>query len=261
MSRWRKSILVAAFLVAILNNPCRMLGQFTSNPSDESFRSPTGNPGTITPKQRDDELKSLLEHARQAHPEIAEEHTVPGAGGTANNPPLTISGLIPAEVPPELKSSYHELMKAQIDHEVWALKQRQKIYAWQFWAGIMVFVVSIGIVILGMYMSWLQFDAFYRHSMSSQVGSSTSVDSASQTVTTVTQLAQSAATAGTAVTPAPRPSTPADGPPGGIVQREINQIELSSAGVKIATPIVGIIILTLSLAFFYLYLAFVFQIK
>jgi hypothetical protein len=41
----------------------------------------------------------------------------------------------------------------------------------------------------------------------------------------------------------------------------MHEIEVSASGAKVSTPVIGVIILTLSLAFFYLYLKFVFPIE
>ena len=42
--------------------------------------------------------------------------------------------------------------------------------------------------------------------------------------------------------------------------QEISEVEISTSGIKISSPILGVIILTLSLGFFYLYLVYVYPI-
>lgn len=40
-----------------------------------------------------------------------------------------------------------------------------------------------------------------------------------------------------------------------------HSVELSTSGIKVSSPVLGVIILALSLAFFYLYLVYVYPIK
>ncbi|MBI3862258.1 MAG: hypothetical protein HY290_10220 [Planctomycetia bacterium] len=140
------------------------------------------------------------------------------------------------QLPTDVQEAYHAALIAHYEQDTWALKQRQRIFEWQYYAGIVVFVVSISVVAIGLWMSWLQFSAFYRQSLTAP----------RQLEMTATQVAA----AGKAKGAAPEP-----------VQPILNQIEVSATGAKVSTPIVGIIILTLSLAFFYLYLKFVFPIE
>jgi hypothetical protein len=50
-------------------------------------------------------------------------------------------------------------------------------------------------------------------------------------------------------------------PPAELTKELQQTIEVSPTGAKVTTPVVGIVILTLSLAFFYMYLHFVFPIQ
>jgi len=46
----------------------------------------------------------------------------------------------------------------------------------------------------------------------------------------------------------------------GETNKEISKVEISMSGIKVSSPILGVIILTLSLGFFYLYLVYVYPI-
>jgi len=46
----------------------------------------------------------------------------------------------------------------------------------------------------------------------------------------------------------------------GEVNKETSEIEISTSGVKVSSPVLGVVILTLSLGFFYLYLVYVYPI-
>src|SRR5262249_14259967 len=56
----------------------------------------------------------------------------------------------PENLPPDLKEAYHAAVKAHFEQETWSLGYRQRIFEWQFWAGIVVFLVSIGVVGVGL---------------------------------------------------------------------------------------------------------------
>jgi hypothetical protein len=139
-------------------------------------------------------------------------------------------------LPPDVQESYHAALKAHYDQDKWALQQRQRIFEWQYYAGIVVFFVSISVVVLGLYMSWLQFHSFHLRAKATAVRVDTTAAQPSHKKPH--ELAQE------------------------VSQEQIkNEIEISPTGAKVSTPVVGVIILTLSLAFFYLYLKFVFPIE
>ncbi|WP_299815882.1 hypothetical protein [uncultured Jannaschia sp.] len=85
---------------------------------------------------------------------------------------------------------------------------RQAVFAWQHSSSRLLFFVVIGVVLVGLYFSWLQFHA---------------------------------ARTGRDLTP--------------------TTLEASKTGLKVSSPVLGVIILLLSLAFFYLYLVHVYPIS
>lgn len=86
------------------------------------------------------------------------------------------------------------------------LSHRQKVFDWQYTSSVIIFYVVIGIVLIGLYFSWMQF-----HRKDGEVGETT--------------------------------------------------MEASKEGFKVSSPVLGVIILLLSLAFFYLYLLHVYPIS
>jgi hypothetical protein len=106
-----------------------------------------------------------------------------------------------------------------------AFRHRSRIFYWQFLSSQAIFVVVVVIVFIGLYFSWIQFRADLR------AGS----------------------------TRRRRPETEAEvetgsAPPG------VTTFEAGAGGIKVSSPVLGVIILTLSLAFFYLYLRYVYPV-
>jgi hypothetical protein len=134
------------------------------------------------------------------------------------------------------------------------LKQREKIYEWQFWTGIVVFIVMIGIVVAGISMSWLQFWAYYR-----QLRQLTLREVRTNAIAT-TAVPSVEGVGGKSEVPSNQSEAATAGQTE--LTKQLSQnIKLSATSLEITTPIVGIIILALSLAFFFLYLHFVYPIQ
>ncbi len=103
----------------------------------------------------------------------------------------------------EAISNYAELYYANLSR---GLEHRERVFYWQYMSSIIIFFVVIGIVLIGLYFSWMQF-----HAKGGEVGETT--------------------------------------------------MEASKEGFKVSSPVLGVIILVLSLAFFYLYLVHVYPIS
>jgi hypothetical protein len=153
-------------------------------------------------------------------------------------------------------------------HQSWALEHRKAIYEWQFWSGIVVFVVALGIVAAGMAMAWMQFYVYYKQIMFQQAMRQA-----------LTSIQQTGAAAAVGVVGVASNQANAGSPSAGESERQSDRekegiaasaeltqqlsqsLEISLTSVKITTPIIGVIILTLSLGFFYMFLHFVFPIQ
>ena len=119
------------------------------------------------------------------------------------------------------------MLQAREDYTVFAWKNRQDAFAWQSVSTKVIFGVVIIVVLAGLYLSWMQFN--FAHN-------------APLKVTTPS-------TEGPAI--ATTPTNPSNG---------VNTIEVNTSGVKITSSVIGLVILTLSIVFFFLYLKFVYLI-
>lgn len=107
---------------------------------------------------------------------------------------------------------------------------RRAVFDWQLLSSKIIFAVVIFLVLLGVYFSWLQFMAGHR---------------------------ASAADAKPDAPPA-KPAEPADAR--SALGRLVTTIEAGTGGIKVSSPVLGVIILVISLAFFYLYLVHVYPV-
>jgi hypothetical protein len=120
-----------------------------------------------------------------------------------------------------------KMLQAREEYTVFAWKNRQDAFAWQSVSTKVIFGVVIIVVLAGLYLSWMQFN--FAHN-------------APLKVTTPS-------TEGPAI--ATTPTNPSNG---------VNTIEVNTSGVKITSSVIGLVILTLSIVFFFLYLKFVYPI-
>ncbi|HVT60938.1 MAG TPA: hypothetical protein VHR45_21410 [Thermoanaerobaculia bacterium] len=104
------------------------------------------------------------------------------------------------------------------------MRQRGEVYRWQLDSSRIIFVVVIFLVLVGIYFSWLQFRISLR----------------------------------------PKPArVAADGASPGEAVAAAAMTEISASlegGIKVSSPVLGVVILVISLLFFYLYLAYVYPI-
>ena len=126
----------------------------------------------------------------------------------------------PAETP--------KMLEAREEYVVYAWKNRRDAFAWQSISTKMIFLIVIFVVLAGLYLSWMQFRA--AHKMPMKI---------------------TAPSAGT---------LPSAGTPGDQLDAKTTSIELNTGGLKITSSVIGLVILTLSIVFFFLYLKFVYPI-
>ena len=120
-----------------------------------------------------------------------------------------------------------KMLQAREEYTVFAWKNRQDAFAWQSVSTKVIFVVVIIVVLAGLYLSWMQFNF---------------AQNAPLKVTTPST--EGPAIAATSTNPG----------------SDVNTIEVNTSGVKITSSVIGLIILTLSIVFFFLYLKFVYPI-
>ena len=125
----------------------------------------------------------------------------------------------------ELVQAHREFLKAEYAYRIAALDHRRRVFAWQHISERFIFFVVLGVVGCGLWFSWLQF----RRSLSAAAPSDGSTD---------------------------EHSGGGDAPP-----PSVTELEISVKSVKVSSPVLGVIVLSLSLAFFYLYLVHVYPVK
>lgn len=118
-----------------------------------------------------------------------------------------------------------KLAALQFDYNSYSLMHTKRAFTWQYYSSIVIFFIVIGIVLTGLYMAYLQF-LIYKKIVMSQLSRQTKDD------------------------------TSADNPEK-ILQTDM---EISDKGLKINTAVIGVIILAISLGFFFLYLKYVYPI-
>ena len=121
----------------------------------------------------------------------------------------------------------------------WKEEFAQQSYAWHLFSSKLIFCLVVAIVLFGLYVTYIQFNRDYRDWSPAH-----HVISAAPTVA--------------ATVPAVTPTVTA-GPPEGqaaaetAVFRPVTSLKLSAGGLELSSQVIGLIVLALSFAFFYLY--------
>jgi hypothetical protein len=122
----------------------------------------------------------------------------------------------------DTQEKYLEVYRGYLEYRLSGYQHRKAIFTWQLFSSKCIFVVVVLLVLTGIYFSWLQFRLALK-----KAGD---------------QHGRQQPTAGT------EPVV-------------VTEIEASAKGLKVSSPVLGVIILTLSLLFFYLYLVHVYPIS
>jgi hypothetical protein len=127
---------------------------------------------------------------------------------------------------------------AYTDYAIWILDHDRKTYEWNHTSSIIIFYMVMFLVLSGIWFSWMQFRIAH-HPVAAQ-----------RTVSTAT--ATPVAGGGTAAL------VPGDQPqPAAMVtqqQDSVTEFSASPQGIKVASSAIGVVILVISMCFFYLYL-------
>lgn len=124
------------------------------------------------------------------------------------------------------KEKFFRSMGAYYDYRAQGYQHRLDVFRWQFLSTKIIFVVVIFLVLVGVYFSWVQFRASYR--ISDQVANATEKASA-KTVAAVSEPA-------------------------------VTEIVASMNEVRVKSSVLGVVLLVISLLFFYLYIVHVYPI-
>ena len=130
-----------------------------------------------------------------------------------------------ANLDPGTRERQQAAWRAYYNYRVWAFQHRTKLYDWQLASSRVTFVIVILLVLIGIFFSWLQFRLSLR----------------------------------------PRPpiihNLGTDAPPAEAAAVVVTEISAGREGIKVSSPVLGVIILVISLLFFYLYLAYVYPLN
>jgi uncharacterized membrane protein len=130
-------------------------------------------------------------------------------------------------------------ISAEADYQAWSLKHAEEAYEWQHVSTIIIFFVVILLMVAGVVFSWIQFrQGMHYHP----------VQAIASTVSTIAQPAASAPD-----------SAQADSEV--IEKSSVTEFSASPQGIKVASSTLGVIILVISMCFFYMYLSYVYPIS
>lgn len=147
--------------------------------------------------------------------------------------PVLPTGLTLDDLDETTKALYFESLQEYFKYRKSGYQHREKVFAWQLYSSYMIFFIVVALVSVGVYFSWLQFQ----------------LSLAERTGLSMQETARSEA--------APAQSTGSDRP----ASSAVTEIEASLKGIKINSQVLGVIILVISLMFFYLYLVHVYPIE
>jgi hypothetical protein len=159
---------------------------------------------------------------------------------------------------PDTREAAIASIRAYYRYRESGFEHRRAVFDWQLQSSRIIFWVVILMVGTGIYFSGVQFHAALR---SYPVRPRARASRAGQTTSRETSRTQASAPATAAATSRHEPATTDDVEPVGVGVSLQTSIEAGSAGVKLSSPVLGIVILVISFLFFYLYLVHVYPIS
>jgi uncharacterized membrane protein len=175
--------------------------------------------------------------------------STPNNGTTPTDPYGFLAPQPPQEIPQSIEPAVKEKLKAAqmayYDYRADGLRHRGRVFMWQFISSIVIFVVVLMLVGVGIYFSWVQFTA------SQPKDARTKKRRHSRTLRDKTPMndAEKQATNPIAASAVSETS------------QTMTEIQASLQGIKVSSPVLGVIILIISFLFFYLYLVHVYPIN
>lgn len=151
----------------------------------------------------------------------------PAANGAETNPAMAESPTSTVLGDPQTKATYLAAMQRYYEYRANGYAYRSRVFEWQLLSSRAIFAIVLLLVIAGVYFAAVQFRLSMR----------------------APQRPPAASSSETAVVPAATA--------GGMETR----LELSAKGVVVNSSVLGVILLALSLGFFYLYLVYVYPIQ
>lgn len=135
----------------------------------------------------------------------------------------------------EALRSMQASIKAYYDYRSQGFEHRRAVFAWQLLSSKIIFSVVVLLVAVGIYFSWIQFTAGMQDKRAAPLASADPATAASP----------AQAEGAIATPPVPTATT----------------LEASPTGIKVSSPVLGVILLVISLLFFYLYLVHIYPIE
>lgn len=133
---------------------------------------------------------------------------------------------------PKVAAKYTQAMSGYYEYYIAGYEHRQHVFAWQLVSSEVIFVIVTVLVFSGVYFAALQFYEGRRQRERLLAATAAAADSSGIVV---------------------QAKTPVDDSP-------ITKFSASATGIEVSSPVLGVIILVISLAFFYLYLVYVYPI-
>ena len=180
--------------------------------------------GSDDPENTAENRRRLLEELAQGKTQLPGRPT-PGTTetSTADDPMLPVAPR-PTALEGATKEKYEQALREYYDYHISGLHHRSKVFKWQLFSSRLIFAAVLLLVLAGIYFAAVQFHAGLRK-------------------------------------PPPRPgegegTTELSGKGEGTTE-----ISASLEGIKVSSPVLGVVILVISLAFFYLYLIYIYPIE
>ena len=146
-----------------------------------------------------------------------------GASDTNSFMPVLPSGVSIQDLGPRTREKYEIALQGYFDYRTSGYQHRKAVFKWQLFSSKCIFAIVVLLVCVGVYFSWMQFSRSLESKPSPDGAGEKSGDR-------------------------PQPAS-------------VTELVASAEGIKVSSPILGVIILMISLLFFYLYLVFVYPIQ
>lgn len=185
-------------------------------------------------------------NAQQASPEGLEKglpaDPIPEPSASTSRPPgIPVAPPNNSQLNDSTRAEYQKALQAYYDYHRSGLEHRKKVFEWQLLSSKIIFVVVIILVLSGVYFSSIQFHSSLR-----------AARYAEERMQAYEQ----------GVADGERPNAPEFHRDESVKDEyPITHLEASLQGIKVSSPVLGVIILALSFLFFYLYLKYVYPIN
>lgn len=167
-----------------------------------------------------------------------------------------------------LGKKYVEAQAASLDYQIEALNHRRSVFRWQHTSSMIIFWLVTALVLAGLALAALQFwEASKAQQAHTEIAAQNARVMAGVAADNSRVLAEARAEAlkiAASGVPggAPAPAAPATAePPKPDKKDDATSFELSLSGIKISSSVIGLIVLAMSMGFFYLYLKYVYPVQ